>query len=57
MVSLEYAQLLTESKDLEAEVAARTEEGTKAGGEIRQKCNHGSGFVSHSSDAASALTA
>jgi hypothetical protein len=39
--SFEYAQLLTEGKDLEAEIAAGTEESAEAGEEADEKWNHG----------------
>ena len=45
MFSLEYAQLLTQGKNLEAEVVARTEEGAEAGEETDEKWNHGPGFI------------
>ena len=45
LFSLEYAQLLTEGKDLEAEVVARTEECAKAGDEGDKKWNHEFGFI------------
>ena len=56
MFSLEYAQLLTEGKDLEAQVVAGTEEGAEAGEEADEKCNHGPGY-SNGSIAPPALTA
>ena len=37
LFSLEYAQLLTEGKDLKAEVVARTEECAEAGEEADKK--------------------
>ena len=43
--SLEDAQLLTEGKDLEAEVVARTEECAEAGDEADKKWNHEFGFI------------
>ena len=45
MFSPEYAQLLTEGKDLQAEVVTGTEEGTEAGKEPKGKWNHGSEFI------------
>ena len=45
MFSLEYAQLLTEGKDLETEVVARTEESAEAGEQSDEKWNHGTGFI------------
>jgi hypothetical protein len=45
LFSLEYAQLLTEGKDLEAEVVARTEECAEAGEEADKKWNHEFGFI------------
>jgi hypothetical protein len=41
--SLEYTQLLTEGKNLEGEVVARTEENAEAGED--EKWNHGTGFI------------
>ena len=43
--SFEYAQLLTEGKDLETEVAAGTEESAEAGEAADEKWNHGPGFI------------
>jgi hypothetical protein len=45
LFSLEYAQLLTEGKNLKAEVVAGTEECAEAGEEADEKCNHESGFI------------
>ena len=45
LFSLEYAQLLTEGKDLKAEVVARTEECAEAGEEADKKWNHEFGFI------------
>ena len=45
LFSLEYAQLLTEGKDLKAEVVARTEECAEAGEKTVEKCNHGTRFI------------
>ena len=55
MFSLEYAQLLTQGKDLQAEVVAGTEEGAEAGEEADEKWNHGPGFIAHGSIPAPAL--
>ena len=45
MFSLEYAQLLTEGKDLEAEAIRRMEESAEANEEAEKKSNHELGFV------------
>ena len=45
LFSLEYGQLLTEGKDLKAEVVARTEECAEAGEEADKKWNHEFGFI------------
>ena len=45
MFSLEYAQLLTEGKDLEAEIIAGTEKSAEATEEAEKKWNHELGFV------------
>jgi hypothetical protein len=45
LFSLEYAQLLTEGKDLEAEAAAGTEENAEAGEEADEKWDHEFGFI------------
>ena len=45
LFSLEYAQLLTEGKDLKTEIVARTEECAEAGEKTDEKCNHGTGFI------------
>ena len=45
MFSLEHAQLLTQGKDLEAEVVAGTEECAEAGEEADEKWNHEFGFI------------
>jgi hypothetical protein len=42
---LEYAQLLMEGKDLEAQVVAGTEESAEAGEEADEKWNHEAGFI------------
>jgi hypothetical protein len=44
-VSLEYTQLPTESKDLEAEVVVGTKECAEAGEEVDAKWNHEFGFI------------
>jgi len=49
LFSFEYAQLLTEGKDLEAEVVAGTEERAEAGEETNEKWNHGTGFIAQGS--------
>ena len=38
---LEHAQLLTQGKDLEAEVVTGTEEGAETGKKPKEKVNHG----------------
>jgi hypothetical protein len=43
MFSLEYTQLLTESKNPKGEVVARTEENAEAAED--EKWNHGTGFI------------
>ena len=45
LFSLEYAQLLTEGKDLEAEIVAGTEKGAETGEEANEKWNHGPRFI------------
>ena len=45
LFSLEYIQLLTESKNLKGEVVARTEECAQAGDEADKKWNHEFGFI------------
>jgi hypothetical protein len=45
MFSLEYAQLLTEGKDLETEAIPGTEESAEANKEAEKKWNHELGFV------------
>jgi hypothetical protein len=45
LVSLEYTQLLTQGKDLEAEVVARTEESAEAGEKAAGKWNHEFSFI------------
>ena len=43
LLSLEYTQLLTESKNLKGEVVARTEKSAEAGED--EKWNHGTGLI------------
>jgi hypothetical protein len=57
MFSLEYTQLLTEGKDLQAETVAGMEEGIEEGKDAVEKLNHESGFIAEGSDPASTLTA
>jgi hypothetical protein len=45
MFSLEYAQLLTQGKDFDAEVVAGTEGSAKAGEETRGKWIHEFRFI------------
>jgi hypothetical protein len=45
LFSLEYAQLLTERKDLKAEIVAGTEEGAETSEESKGKWNHSPGFI------------
>ena len=45
LFSLEYTQLLTEGKNLEAEVVARTKECAEVGDEADKKWNHEFGFI------------
>jgi len=45
MFSLEYAQLLTEGNDLEAETVAGTEEEVEEGEAADEKGNHSPGFI------------
>ena len=45
MLSLEYAQLLPEGKDLEAEAVTGTEESAEANEEADKQRNHEFGFV------------
>ena len=45
LFSLEYAQLLTQSKDLEAEVVAGTKRSAEAGERADEKWNHGTGLI------------
>jgi hypothetical protein len=55
LCSLEHAQLLTEGKDLEAEVVAGTEECAEAVEEAQEKWNHELGFIAYRRTPASAL--
>jgi hypothetical protein len=45
LFALEHAQLLTESRDLKAEVIAGTTECAEAGKEADEKWNHGFKFI------------
>ena len=45
LFSFEYAQLLTEGKDLEAQAVAGTKESAETGEEADEKWNHGTGFI------------
>ncbi len=45
MFPLEYAQLLTEGNDLQAETATGTEKGIEEGESTREKWNHSPGFI------------
>ncbi len=56
MLPLEYAQLLTEGKDLQAETLAGTEKGGEGGESADEEWNHRSGFIAQGSVTASALT-
>jgi hypothetical protein len=47
MFSLEYAQLLTQGKDLDAEAVTGTEESAEANEEADNKWNHELGFVAY----------
>ena len=57
MLPLEYAQLLTEGDDLQAETVAGTQESRDEGRSADEKWNHSSGFIAQGSVPASALTA
>ena len=57
MFPLEYAQLLTQCKDLDAEVVAGTEKGAEAGEESDAKWNHGPGFIAQGAMPTPTLTA
>ena len=48
-LSLHYAQLLTEGKDLETEVVAGTEKSAEAGEKADEQWNHGPGFIAQGS--------
>ena len=45
MFSLEYAQLLTEGNDLQAETVTGTEKGVEGGEQANDKWNHSPGFI------------
>jgi hypothetical protein len=45
MFSLEYAQLLTQGQDLDAEVVAGTEEGAEVGEKANEKWNYEPGLI------------
>ena len=45
MFSLEYPKLLTQGKDRDVEVVARTEKGAEAGEEADEIWHHGPGFI------------
>jgi hypothetical protein len=45
MFSLEYAQLLTEHKEFQAEAVTGTQEGIEEAEEADEKLNHRSGFI------------
>ncbi|MBZ5498868.1 MAG: hypothetical protein LAP85_20925 [Acidobacteriia bacterium] len=45
MFSLEYAQLLTQGKDFDAEVVTGTKKSAKAGKETKRKWNHEFRFI------------
>ncbi len=55
MFPLEYAQLLTEGNDLQAETVTGTQEGGKEGKSADEKSNHSPGFIAQGSVPASAL--
>ena len=57
MFSFEYAQLLTEGNDLEAEVVAGTEESAEAGEKADEQWNHGPEFIAQGSAPAPTLIA
>ena len=57
MSSLEYAQLLTEGKDLEPEVVAGAEKRTQAGKQVDERWNHSRGLIAWGSIPASTSTA
>ncbi len=56
MFSLEYAQLLTEGKNLQAQTATGMEEGVEEGQDAAEKWDHGPGFIAKGFVPASALT-
>jgi len=45
MFSLEHSQLLTEGKDLQAEVVTGTEESFEEAEEVDERRNHRPGFI------------
>ncbi len=47
ILSLEYAELLTEGKDLKAETVAAAEKGAEAGEERTEEWHHGLGFIAY----------
>lgn len=57
MLPLEYAQLLTEGDDLQAETVAGTQEGGDEGKSADEKWSHSPGSIAQGSVPASALTA
>jgi hypothetical protein len=57
MLPLEYAQLLTQGDDLQAETVAGTQESGDEGKSADEKWNHSPGFIAQGSVPASALTA
>ena len=57
MLPLEYAQLLTEGDDLQAETVAGTQEGGNEGKSADEKWNHSPGLIAQGPVSASALTA
>ena len=57
MLPLEYAQLLTEGDDLQAETGAGTQEDGDKGKSADEKWNHSPEFIAQGSVSASALTA
>jgi hypothetical protein len=57
MFSLEYTQLLTEGKDLQAKAVTGTEEGVEEAEKADEKRNHGPALIAQAYVPASALTA
>ena len=55
--SFKYTQLLTEGKDLDAEIVAGTEESAEAGEKADEEWNHRPGFITQGSAPASTLIA